>query len=133
MTRDNSCLLTEDLCIIEARDYFIRGVIHIPVHGTDEGFGWGVWVSQKKEHFETYREYFDSADIGPYFGWLCTSISYYEAPTLSLKTTAHFRSNNQRPGIVLHQQDHPLYYQQRDGITLEEAWRIVHHYKRPKH
>ena len=29
---DPSSLLTKDLCIIEGRDYFVHGVIEIPVH-----------------------------------------------------------------------------------------------------
>jgi len=125
---DPSSLLTEDLCIIEERDYFVHGVIEIPVHDYEHEFGWGVWVSHKRENFEIYREQFDTADIGPFFGWLCTEIDYYPESTLSLKTMAHYRGAGLRPMIVLAECDHPLYPQQRDGISFSEAWAIVHHY-----
>jgi hypothetical protein len=36
-------MLTEELCIIEGGDYFVRGVIEIPVYEYEHGFGWGVW------------------------------------------------------------------------------------------
>jgi len=125
---DPQSLLTEDLCIIQERDFFVRGLIEIPVLDCEHEFAWGVRVSHKRENFETYREYSQSPDIGPFFGWLCTAIDYYREPTLSLKTTAYFRGGGLRPLIVLAECDHPLYRQQRDGISLKEAWEIVHHY-----
>jgi hypothetical protein len=128
LAKDPNSLLTTDLCIIEGRDYFVHGVIEIPVHDYEHEFGWGVWVSHKKENFEIYREQFDTAEIGPFFGWLCTKIDYYIEPTLNLKTIAHYRGGGLRPRIILEQSAHPLYRQQRDGISLDEAWKIVHHY-----
>jgi hypothetical protein len=125
---DPNSMLTEDLCVIEGRDFFVRGVIEIPVHDYEHEFGWGVWVSHTKENFETYRQHFDSAEIGPFFGWLCTKIGYYAESTLNLKTMAHYRDGNLRPRIVLEESSHPLYRQQCDGISLAEAWEMVHYY-----
>lgn len=121
-------LLTDDLCIIEDRDFFIRGVIEIPVHDCEHEFGWGVWVSHKKENFEIYRKNFDSPEIGPFFGWLSTVIDYYPEPTLELKTMAHYRGKGLRPRIEVEKSEHPLFCQQRNGISLAEAWSIVHRY-----
>jgi hypothetical protein len=129
LAKDTSSLLTADVCIIEGREFFIHGVIEIPVHDYKHEFGWGVWVSHKKENFETYRERFDTADVGPFFGWLCTAINYYPEATLGLKTMAHYRGGGLRPRIVLEESQHPLYRQQRNGISLSEAWKIVHHYE----
>ena len=128
LANDPDSLLTEDLCIIEARDYFARGVIEIPVHDYEYEFGWGVWVSLKKENFELYRANPDSDQIGPFFGWLSTEIDYYSEPTLNLKTMAHFRSENLRPYIEVEPANHPLARHQQDGITLAQAWEIAHHY-----
>jgi hypothetical protein len=119
--------LTGDTCII-GEDYFIRGVIEIPVHDYPEKFGFGVWVSQKKENFFIYRKRPDTSKIGPFFGWLSTRIAYYEDSTYALKTMAHFRDGNLRPWIELEPTDHPLAVDQREGITLEKAWEIVHFY-----
>ena len=51
--REERIKLTSDTCIIDD-DYFIRGVIEIPILNSSERFGFGVWISQKKENFETY-------------------------------------------------------------------------------
>jgi len=130
LANDPKSLLTEDICIIEGRDFFVHGVIEIPVHDYKHEFGWGVWVSHKKENFEIYRAHFDSADIGPFFGWLCTEMDYYPQSTLNLKTMAHYRGQGLRPRIVLAESEHLLFRQQRDGISLAEAWEIVHRYQK---
>lgn len=129
MAKDPNSLLTDDLCVIEGRDFFVRGVIEIPVHDYEHEFGWGVWVSHKKENFEIYQARYDSVSIGPFFGWLSTEIDYYPVSTLELKTMAHYRGNSLRPRIVLGESEHPLYRHQRDGISLSEAWKIVHFYE----
>ena len=121
------CLLTEDLCIIRGRDYFVRGVIEIPVHDYEHEFGFGVWVSHKKENFELYRERFDDPEgIGPFFGWLCTALPYYPRPTINLKTMAHYRGDGLRPMIEVKESKHLLSRHQRKGISLALAWKIVH-------
>jgi hypothetical protein len=125
--RDEIITLTEDTCIID-EDYFIRGVIEIQIHDYPERFGFGVWISQKKENFEKYLEFSDSNEIGPFFGWLSTNLNFYEEDTLSLKTTAHFQGSGKRPLIEVETTEHPLALDQQNGISLERAWEIVHFY-----
>lgn len=119
--------LTSDTCIIDGEDYFIRGVLSIPVRGHDQTLDFGVWVSQKKEHFAQYLAQPDTAGIGPFFGWFNTRISLF-APTLGLKSRARFQGGKLRPLIELEPTRHPLAVAQRKGITLKYAWRIVHEY-----
>ena len=126
--RERRVELSSDTCVIDGEDFFIRGVIEISVHDYPQIFGFGVWVSQKRENFGTYLENFDSDQIGPFFGWLCNNISYYKQETLLLKTMAHFRRDGLRPWIELDSTDHPLTVDQRDGISLAKAWEIVHFY-----
>ena len=72
--REARTQFTSDTCTIDEEHYFIRGILEIPVHQQEQNFGFGVWVSQKKEHFYTYLENPNTTEIGPYFGWLCSSI-----------------------------------------------------------
>jgi hypothetical protein len=130
--RSRRILLTSDTCVIDEKDFFIRGVIEIPIHDYPQRFGFGVWVSQKRENFLTYMQNPESAEIGPFFGWLCTRIASYSEDTLLLKTMAHFRGGSLRPMIELEPTDHPLAVDQRDGITLAKAWEIVHYYGKPQ-
>jgi hypothetical protein len=122
--------LTSDTCVIDGKDFFIRGVLEISIHDYPRRFGFGVWVSQKRENFFTYLENSDSAAIGPFFGWLCTRIAYYPEDTRMLKTMAHFREGGLRPTIEVEPTAHPLAVDQRNGITLAKAWEIVHYYDR---
>jgi hypothetical protein len=127
--RDDRIQLTEDTCIIDDNHFFIRGVIEIPILGENNRFGFGVWVSQKKENFYKYLENPESGEIGPFFGWLSTNIHFYSPTTISLKTTAHFRGNGLRPAIEVEPTEHPLAIDQHNGISLEKAWKIVHFYE----
>jgi hypothetical protein len=117
---------TTDICSIDDEDFFVRGVILIPIKNSKDSFGLGVWVSQKRENFKTYLANFDSAEIGPFFGWLCNRIPFYDEDTLALKTMAHFQGNNQRPLIKLEPSEHPLYMDYAEGVTLDRAWAIMH-------
>jgi hypothetical protein len=128
--RAGRVVLTPDTCIIDDRDYFIRGVILIPIKRSKERFGIGAWVSQSKEHFDEYVGAPDSAEYGPFFGWLSTRVRYFEEDTFLLKTMAHFRRGGKRPTIELEPTDHPLAVDQREGITLVKAREIVHFYTR---
>jgi hypothetical protein len=126
--RESRAQLTEDTCVIDDEDYFIRGVLLLPVHDYERDFGFGVWVSQKWENFERYLAIPDATEIGPFFGWLSSELTCYEQSTLSLKTMAHFSGGGKRPTIELEPTDHPLAVDQREGITLAKAWEIVHFY-----
>ena len=66
--------------------------------------------------------------MAPSFGWLVNRLAHYDETTFLLKTRAHFRPGGQRPTIELEPTDHPLAVEQRNGITLERAWEIVHRY-----
>jgi hypothetical protein len=112
---------TPDRCTVRDEDgehYFVRGVILIPVHGQDEPFGLGVWVSQSRANYERYAR---DEEMAPTF-------AHYEQDTFLLKTHVHFHGADQRPTIELEPTDHPLAVEQRDGITLARAWEIVHRY-----
>src|SRR5580704_1715450 len=60
--------LTSDTCVIDKEHYFIHGVLQIPIHDHPAPFGFGVWVSQKRENFSAYLKAPQSAAIGPFFG-----------------------------------------------------------------
>ncbi len=124
--RDRRVLLAADTCVIDDVEFFVRGVLFVPLVDAEGSLGLGVWVSQKRENFARYLENFDSADIGPYFGWLATRIRSYDDDTFALRTMVHFQGGDVRPSIVLEASDHPLSVDQREGITLAKAWEIVH-------
>ena len=124
---DPDCFLNSDLCVIKGHDYFVRGLIEIPVIGSDQPFRWGVWTSLSKKNFDKMVELWNDPkllDEPPYFGWLSTSIDIYPQ-TLNLKVDVISRAITERPYIVLEPTDHPLAMEQRHGITMDRVREIA--------
>jgi hypothetical protein len=119
---------TEDRCTVRDDDglhYFVRGVIFIPIHGQENPFGLGAWVSQSRANYERCER---NEEMAPTFGWLVNRIAHYAEDTFLLKARVHFHGGRLRPTIELEPTAHPLAIDQRCGITLTRAWQIVHRY-----
>ncbi|WP_037573880.1 DUF2199 domain-containing protein [Phaeacidiphilus oryzae] len=121
-------MLSSDQCVIEAQHFFVKGMIEIPVIGSDQVFSWGVWVSLSRDNFARALNVWETPgreSEPPYFGWLTTSLSIYSPSTLNLKTNLHTRKVGQRPFVELEPTDHPLAVEQRTGITLDRVREIA--------
>jgi hypothetical protein len=123
--------ITEDLCAWtdDAGDpaFFIRGVLPIPVLGSDDVFGYGVWSSLSRRSFERVVELWDEparVDEPPYFGWLSNSLPGYPE-TVSLPLDVITEELDKRPTLRLHDGDHPLIREQRQGMTRERLLELT--------
>ena len=117
--RGKRCSLGSDDCVIDENSFFVRGCIDIPVHGEEEQFSWGVWVSLSQASFNEWIACFDEprrSQVAPFFGWLNAWLKPYP-DTVNLKTRVHLRDNGIRPYIELEPTDHPLALEQREGIS----------------
>jgi len=124
--------LTTDLCVIGGKDFFIHGLIVLPVADAEEDFAWGAWVSLSPENFGRTVAMWDTEGREaepPMFGWLCTGLPDYETPTLELKCHVHTRPVGERPLIELEPTDHRLAVEQREGITLARVEEIAAHFE----
>src|SRR5690242_19517742 len=104
---------------------FVRVVLELPIHGVDEPFTWGVWVSLSEANYARYTGSWgehDEADV--YFGWFCTRLPWYP-DTVNLKTYVHPRNGGLRPWLELEPTDHPLAVHQRDGMSIAHAQAIA--------
>jgi hypothetical protein len=125
--REARGVLGSDQCIIDGREFYIRGCLELPVRGQDAPFVWGVWVSVSERSFKTIDDLWEATQrdhMPPMFGWLCNGIRLYPE-TRALKTNVHLRNNGIRPFIELEPTDHPLAVEQREGITLERVAEIA--------
>ncbi|MER5352927.1 DUF2199 domain-containing protein [Kitasatospora sp. NPDC002551] len=116
--------LTADQCVIKDREFYVHGLIEIPVLDGDEPFSWGVWVSLSEANFARMHDLWEDPareQEPPYFGWLTTELPLYPQSTLLLKTHVHTRAVGRRPLIELEPTDHPLAVEQREGITGERV------------
>ena len=124
----NEGKLGSDLCYYKDDDgchYFARVVLEVPIHGIEEPFLWGVWVSLSKENYNRYVETYDNPETTDrYFGWLCNYLPFYEN-TYALKTNVIPQNNGDRPYIELEDTDHPLALDFHTGITVERAREIA--------
>lgn len=68
---DPNSMLSSGQCVIKGQHFFIRGLIEIPVIGSEDVFSWGVWVSLSKENFAGALDVWNTEGREaekPYFG-----------------------------------------------------------------
>lgn len=124
--RDRRCDLGSDDCVIDGKEFFVRGCLEVHVHDHTDPFIWGVWVSLSKDSHAQWLSTFKVAkrsSVGPFFGWLNASLKPYP-DTINLKTRVHLRDDGIRPFIELEPTQHPLAIEQRDGISIERVAEI---------
>lgn len=145
--REGRILIASDLCRIRARlnedsddDIFaIRVNLEIPIHHSPDPFLWGVWVTQSKESFFRYLETYDDDQSGEAsFGWLPVTMAHYrefDATNFrgSLACDVNWGPRGQRPTILLHESDHPLFVDQANGIGWDKAIKIAQECMRAAH
>jgi hypothetical protein len=120
-------VLLEDICVVNSHDYFVRGVLEIPIIGfPNERFGYGIWSSLSKNNFDYYMENSDKDLDGTeegWFGWFSNHLQGYP-DTVNLKCKVVPRSGRLRPLIYLEPTEHPLSVEQRTGITLDRVFEV---------
>jgi hypothetical protein len=119
--------LDTDYCAIEGRDFFVRGILHLPILGTAESFRWGVWGSVSRENFERLLEVDgdpERVDLPAMFSWLSSRIQEYP-DTLSLKMQVQVQEPGIRPIFRLDRCDHPLAIEFHEGISPERVREIM--------
>src|SRR5580658_4316526 len=100
-TSQEKTFLDEDHCAIEDQDFFVRGIIHLPIIGTAESFRWGVWGSLSRENFQKLRAMHEDEgriELPPMFSWLSNRIPEYP-DTLNIKMYAHIQEPGVRPNF----------------------------------
>lgn len=139
LERKQRGVLTRDQCVIDDREFYIRGRLEVPVIGDANSpiwgsFVWGVWVSVSDKSFDRVVELWDvkvREQEPPMFGWLCNDIPIYPQ-TFNLKCSLQLRNEGRRPSIVLEPTDHPLAVEQRSGISVARvediASRVLKHH-----
>ena len=124
--REARAVISSDQCIIDTTEFWIRGCLEIPIHGQDEPFVWGLWANLWEVDFDTIDDHWETQDreklIGPFKGRLGNPLSLYPQTTNTI-LTVQIRPVGTRPLFFIDDEDHPLYFEQKDGISLETARR----------
>ena len=112
--------LAFDLCICGDHVY-IRGLIRLPLQGSDQSFHFGTWCSL---HVDTFRLYVNhgwdpQARLDPVFGWMCNTLPGYPCSAAPVETQVQHQNANQRPQFAIQDARSSLGTDQSDGITFD--------------
>lgn len=50
----------------EGTQYFLRAILEVPIHGVDQPFLWGLWVSASEASFHRYLDSYDRPPEDPF-------------------------------------------------------------------
>ncbi len=111
--------LSLDYCVIGGRDYFVRGLLFIPVIGLDGRFAFGCWSTLSRPNFERYAREVDGIELDePWTGWFSNEFAPFLG-TVNMPCWVMPQPDGNRPEIWLDDEDHPLSIAQQHGITPE--------------
>lgn len=115
--------LTNDICVIAGKRFFIKGQIKIHVEGKDDPFSWNVWAEISKKDFEDEQENWNEENRflkKPYSGTLDTPLNCYP-DTIGLKVKIQTQKVGLIPDITIESANHPLYFEQENGIDVKRV------------
>jgi len=122
--RDSRATIGSDQCILDSQWFFIRGMMEIPIVGSDQPFLWGVWASVLEEVFDEISDSWElegrEKKCGPYKARLANSLSIYPE-TLNLKLKLIVQPVGVRPLFLIEEDQHLLAMQQKSGISQQQA------------
>lgn len=133
--REKRIEMAESLCVVDGEHFVHRCRLTIPIIDYKEDFIWNVWTSISRENFIKRNDLWtnpERVNEPPYFGWLQTIIPTY-GETLNIKTMAYEQPAGLIPALEIIEENHPLYIDQKNGISLEKALTIVDEVMRNAH
>lgn len=124
---DERVVLTPDQCVIDGKDFYLRGRILVPIHGLEEPFVWGVWAEVSPKSFIRANEIWNvpgRETEPPFPGWLNSELPLF-GDTINLEVSVQTQVVGRRPQFKVIDLDHPLALEQRDGITMQRVEEIA--------
>src|ERR1700761_9636671 len=118
---------TPDQCVIDSKDFYLRGRILVPVIGLEEPFVWGVWAEVSPMNFVRTNELWTvegRENEAAFPGWLNTQLPLF-GDTYNLEVMVQTQVVGRRPQFTVADEGHPLAVEQRDGITLARVQDIA--------
>jgi hypothetical protein len=119
--------MSPDQCVIDGRDFYLRGRIAVPVIGLDEPLIWGIWVEVGPKDFIRTNEMWSVAgrEMEPAFkGYLDTELFLF-GDTINLEVMVETQMVGRRPHFRVIDPEHPLAVEQRVGIRMERVVEIA--------
>jgi hypothetical protein len=115
---------SSDLCVIEGKRFFVRAILPLSVLDRAEPYNIGLWVEVEQPAFKRIYELWsepDQANEPPFPANVANTIPTLPR-TIGLPAFVYLTGPSTRPSIALSSEEHPLYTEQRSGITLHRAY-----------
>jgi len=124
---ENRIEYQKSLCVIDEKYFFHRVRLEIPILDYSENLNFDIWTTISEENFIKRNDDWNNSertDNEPYFGWL---------ETFHLETISRENEVGLIPSLEIIDENHPLYFDQQNGITLEKAQKIVQNILEKQH
>jgi len=106
---------------------FVRGVLSVPINGTDNVFGWGLWVRVAPGDFKRVLDSWnlDASHEPPFDAVLAAEIPGYDGLD-GEPVSVRLGTQKERPRFTMKPEStHKIAAEQRSGITIARAHEIV--------
>ena len=112
-----------DLCVLDGDRFFIRAVLPLAVSGRELPYNVGLWVEVSQRTFERVYALWDESGQAnePAFQANIANDIPSHPPTSGLAATISLTGPTTRPMVTLLATEHPLFREQRSGITEHRA------------
>jgi hypothetical protein len=122
---DRARLLQEndDLCIIEGKRFFIRGVLPLSVESRELSYCIGLWVEVSQATFKRVYDLWESEDQlnePPFAASIANEIPNSPG-SFGHEAELHLAGPTARPNVFLKTSSHPLYAEQSNGIDVHRV------------
>jgi hypothetical protein len=126
--REARAKIHTDLCSLDEKRYFIRGVVYVPVQQLDANFGWGVWAEVAEDTFFRYHELYDKdgSNEPPAAGVLANTLPDY--PDVEQPLEIRFGPPDKRPIFKPTPTESEFYLEQIEGLPVRKWHGIIERY-----
>jgi hypothetical protein len=121
--RKERCDIGTDLCALDRRRFFVRGLLPLPVHGRAVPYRIGLWAEVDEDSFGMIYHLWDSQDQAkcPLLSGTLSNDLPLVPPTIALEVAIQLTGPTTRPDFLLRQTEHPLSLEQNLGIDPHRA------------
>ncbi len=122
--REENCKESDDICVINWKRYFIRGVLPLPVEARDRPYRIGAWVEVEEDSYTRILELWDDenqASVSPFEAKISNSIPSLNE-TLGISANLQLTGPTSRPDILITDMNHQLYEEQNKSISSHRAY-----------
>lgn len=112
-----------DTCFLNGDRFFIRGVLPLPVSGRERPYRIGAWVELDAACFDRVLDLWDEEcqSDEPAFPCVLANSLPNQKETVGLVAKLKLTGITTRPDILITDETHSLYAEQRNGISIHRA------------